>query len=61
VAISADSLLKAMSSGNGTVGKLLSDQQLYDQLVKLVADLSGVLADVRANPGRYMKGVVKVF
>lgn len=61
VALSADSLLKAMSAPTGTVGKLLSDQQLYDQLVKLVADLSGVLADVRANPGRYMKGVVKVF
>lgn len=61
VAVSADSLLKAMSSGNGTVGKLLNDQRLYDQLVKLVSDLSGVLADVRANPGRYTKGLVKVF
>lgn len=61
VAISADSLLKSMSGGNGTVGKLLHDQQLYDQLVKLVADLSTVLADVRANPGRYTKGLIKVF
>lgn len=61
VAVSADSLLRAMSSGNGTVGKLLGDQQLYDQLVKLVADLSGVLADVRNNPGRWTKGLIKVF
>ena len=40
---------------------LLTDQTLYDQLNKLVTDLSAILADVRRDPRRYTKGMVKVF
>ena len=57
----ADSLMRTISGGQGTVGRLLADQTLYDQLNKLVTDLSAILADVRRDPSRYMKGVVKVF
>ena len=57
----ADSLMKSIAGGQGTAGKLLTDQTLYDQLNKLVTDLSAVLADVRTDPSRYMKGVIKVF
>ena len=57
----ADSLMKSIAGGQGTAGRLLTDQTLYDQLNKLVNDLSAVLADVRRDPSRYMKGVVKVF
>lgn len=57
----ADSLMKSIAGGQGTAGKLLTDQTLYDQLNKLVTDLSAVLADVRKDPSRYMKGVIKVF
>lgn len=61
VAAGADSLVRAMSRGNGTIGKFVNDQALYDQLVKLVTDLSAVLADVRRDPTRYTKGLIKVF
>ncbi|MEO5818753.1 MAG: MlaD family protein [Gemmatimonadaceae bacterium] len=57
----ADSLMKSLSGGQGTAGKLLTDQTLYDQLNKLVTDLSAILADVRKDPSKYMKGVIKVF
>ena len=57
----ADSLMKALASGQGTAGRLLTDQTLYDQLNKLVTDLSAILADIRKDPSKYMKGVVKVF
>ena len=57
----ADSLMRALSSGSGTAGRLLTDQTLYDQLSKLVADLSAILADVRRDPSKYTKGLVKVF
>lgn len=57
----ADSLMRMLSSGQGTAGKLLSDQTLYDQLNKLVNDLGAVLADVRKDPTRYTKGMIKVF
>ena len=57
----ADSLMKTLSSGQGTVGKFMTDQTLYDQLNKLVTDLGAILADIRKDPSKYMKGVVKVF
>lgn len=57
----ADSLMRTLASGQGTAGKLLTDQTLYDQLNRLVTDLDALLADVRRDPGRYTKGLVKVF
>ena len=57
----ADSLMKAIAGGQGTAGKLLTDQTLYDQLNKLVTDLSAILADVRKDPSKYTKGIIKVF
>jgi phospholipid/cholesterol/gamma-HCH transport system substrate-binding protein len=57
----ADSLMRSLTNGQGTASRLLTDQTLYDQLNKLVTDLSAVLADVRRDPGRYTKGMVKVF
>lgn len=56
----ADSLMKALTNGQGTASKLLNDQTLYDELNKLVRDLSTVLADVRKDPSRYMKGAIQV-
>lgn len=57
----ADSLMRALTSGQGTASRLLTDQTLYDQLNKLVSDLSAILADVRRDPSRYTKGMVKIF
>jgi phospholipid/cholesterol/gamma-HCH transport system substrate-binding protein len=57
----ADSLMRSLTNGQGTASRLLTDQTLYDQLNKLVNDLSAILADVRRDPGRYTKGMVKLF
>src|SRR3954468_14228056 len=57
----ADSLMRSLTNGQGTASRLLTDQTLYDQLNKLVTDLSAILADVRKDPSRYTKGMVKVF
>ena len=56
----ADSLVGAMSKGNGTIQKLFTDQQLYDQLVKTVGELNQVLIDVRRDPRRYTKQMLQV-
>ena len=57
----ADSLVRMLTNGNGLASRLLTDQSLYDQLNKLVSDLNALLADVRRDPGRYTKGMIKVF
>ena len=58
---SVDSLVKQVARGNGFAAKLINDQQLYEQLTKTITDLNAILADVRQNPGRYTKGMIKVF
>jgi phospholipid/cholesterol/gamma-HCH transport system substrate-binding protein len=57
----ADSLMSMLSGGEGFAAKMLRDQQLYDQLNKLVTDLNAILEDVRRDPGKYTKGMIKVF
>jgi hypothetical protein len=56
-----DSLVRMLTTGNGFASKMLTDQQLYDQLVKITTDLSAILADVRRDPRRYTRGMIKVF
>ena len=49
-----------LSNEQGMLGRMMNDQTLYDQLVKLTTDLGAVLADVRRDPRRYFKGMVCV-
>jgi phospholipid/cholesterol/gamma-HCH transport system substrate-binding protein len=57
----ADSLVRLLSTGSGVVPKLITDQQMYDQLNKTITELNAILEDLRKNPSKYMKGVIKVF
>jgi phospholipid/cholesterol/gamma-HCH transport system substrate-binding protein len=61
IAHGGDSLVKMLTNGKGTASKLLTDQQLYDQLNKTLTDLNAILADVRKDPRKYTKGMIKVF
>lgn len=47
-------LLVQMQSGNGTIGKLLSDSLLYKDIRHSVASLDSLLADFKANPKKYI-------
>ena len=52
-------LLADMNSGNGTMGKLLKDEELYNNLNSTAHDLDLLLQDFRLNPKRYVN--VSVF
>jgi len=56
-----DSLVGAMSQGNGTVKKLFTDDQIYAEILKAVTSLNVVLTDVRNDPKRYTRGLIRVF
>ena len=43
-----------INSGDGTVGRLLDDPQIYDNLAEATRSLDALLADVKANPKRYV-------
>lgn len=50
-----DKLLTRVESGEGTMGKLVQDQDLYNELVLTLRDAKALLYDVRQNPKRYFK------
>lgn len=49
-----DATLAKLNSGDGTVGKLMTDKALYDNLTAASANLSTLLADLQAYPKRYV-------
>lgn len=54
--------LNRMTTGNGTIQRLATDPRMYDELLKAVVDLQTVLAEVRANPKKYVPPIqIKIF
>jgi len=47
-------LLDQAQNGNGTTGKLLSDSLLYTDTRRLLVTLDSLIADVKANPRKYI-------
>jgi phospholipid/cholesterol/gamma-HCH transport system substrate-binding protein len=47
--------LAQINSGQGTIGKLVKDEKLYNDLDRLALDLDSLLNDVKAHPSRYVK------
>jgi len=58
-AISLRALLERIDRGEGTLGKLATDQALYDNVNRAAESLATLLDDVRANPKKYIN--VSVF
>jgi len=59
--VSMDSLLLGtktfldrLNSNDGTLGKLMSDDSLYNTMTQTMADLDSLFIDLRYNPKRYM-------
>nr|WP_236017531.1 MlaD family protein [Roseivirga sp. E12] len=48
------SFLEKLNSNEGTFGKLMSDDSLYNTLTQSMADLDSLFIDLRYNPKRYM-------
>lgn len=47
-------LISAMEQGEGSLGKLLKDDQLYDNLAGASSQLEQLLQDMKENPKRYV-------
>ena len=47
-------IMERINNGEGTVGMLLNDKQLYENIVLATADLDFLLMDLKQNPGRYL-------
>lgn len=51
---SLDEVLAEIERGEGTIGRLMSDEQLYKNLVQAGENLALLLEDLKANPARYV-------
>lgn len=49
-----DGIMNGLKSGNGTMGKLLNDDALYNNLDKTSKELELLLQDIRLHPTRYV-------
>lgn len=47
-------VLAHLEQGEGTLGQLLNDKQMYANLTAASANLSALLEDLKANPARYV-------
>jgi len=48
-------LVKNMHEGEGSIGQLLNDKELYTQLSSTTKNMNLLLQDIRLNPRRYFK------
>jgi phospholipid/cholesterol/gamma-HCH transport system substrate-binding protein len=51
----ADSLMRKLQAGNGTLGMLASDSTLYRETTKTVIQFRELLTDIQAHPKKYLK------
>jgi len=54
-----DIAIGKINKGEGSIGLLLNDKKLYDEVTKAAKDLNLLLEDIKANPSKYVK--VSVF
>jgi len=47
-------IMVKINSGDGTMGLLLNDDKLYNELTMAAIDLNMLLLDMRLNPGKYI-------
>lgn len=53
--VSLNTILGRLERGEGTLGRLTTDDSLYEEAEAAVRALRDLLADIKANPGRYLK------
>ena len=54
-----DSLSASLQQSRGTLGKLVNDDKVYEDMRSTLAELKGLIADVKAHPKKYL--TVKIF
>ncbi|MFQ5753229.1 MAG: hypothetical protein ACE5HI_14650, partial [bacterium] len=52
---SLERILSKLEKGEGALGQLLSDETIYDNLVRASARLDSLILDVRNHPRKYLR------
>ena len=54
-------MMDKVNSGQGTLGQLLVNQQLYDNLSGVTKEMHGLMKDFRTNPKKFLRIELKLF
>lgn len=57
--VQTNNLIEKVQSDQGTMGQLINNSQLHDQLNQTIADVDALINDIKANPKKYIR--IKVF
>jgi phospholipid/cholesterol/gamma-HCH transport system substrate-binding protein len=55
IAASLDSILIRVASGEGTLGKLINDEQAHDEFIAAIKEVRDLVADIRENPKSFVR------
>ena len=50
-----------LNAGEGTLGQLLKDKQLYENMNRTILELQSFLAEVKKDPKKYLNVKVSIF
>jgi phospholipid/cholesterol/gamma-HCH transport system substrate-binding protein len=56
-----DKLVAGLQEGDGTAGQLMRDKKLYDNMTEAMAEVRGLVADIRRDPKKYLNVKVSLF
>ena len=56
-----DKVVGSLQQGQGTMGMLLQDKQLYEKLNKTVDEVGALVAAIKADPRKYLNVKVSIF
>jgi phospholipid/cholesterol/gamma-HCH transport system substrate-binding protein len=57
--ISVNNLISGLDQGEGSMGKLLKDEALYNNLVGVSKEMEELLKDIKLHPKRYFRVLSK--
>jgi phospholipid/cholesterol/gamma-HCH transport system substrate-binding protein len=61
LATSMHALMDRLENGEGTLGLMLTDDDLYNELKTAAQDLDVLISDIRANPKKYVQVQFRLF
>jgi ABC-type transporter Mla subunit MlaD len=58
-----DQILEKINNGDGTIGKLVNDSSMYENIDSLTIELNALIRGINEDPGRYLKNmsVIEIF
>jgi phospholipid/cholesterol/gamma-HCH transport system substrate-binding protein len=51
-------IIRGMTTGEGTFQRLMTDPALYDEFLRAIVDVQTLINDIRLNPGKYKPNIM---